>query len=273
MHQYPIIIRPEGGSRTIAIGTTGIVCQSSTFPDQVIKGPLRYDLRKCNSETRVRTLHDEEHNKECFEREKSIYRALPKSHFILDAIAITDTSITFPFLQQGNLREYLELHNKEINIKTRDQWVEMAISAISLIHGLGIIHADISARNFLVTDDLSIKLCDFSGSSIGDQPALVGEEDRYHMAFDLPRSTVTDLFALGCLIYEIATGVRPYNEIPDAEIERVEHLYSIGQYSCLEGNPYKDIIYNCWTCRYTDVEQLQRDWFQNVEERNSAHSC
>lgn len=269
--QYPIILRPEGGSRTIAIGTTGIVCQSSNSPDQVIKGPLRYDLRKCDAETRALTLHDEKHNKECFDREKAIYRALPKSEYILDAITITDEYITFPFLRLGNLREYLELHSKDITDQTRDQWIEMAVAAISLVHSTGVVHADISARNFLVADDLSIKLCDFSGSAMGDQPTLVGEEDRYCMAPDLPRSAITDLFALGCLIYEITTGVRPYDEIPDDEIERVEHFYSSGQYPSLEGNPYKGIIYNCWTCRYTDIGQLRRDQFPDVEGKNGEN--
>ncbi|KAJ5942306.1 hypothetical protein N7516_002474 [Penicillium verrucosum] len=259
MDQYPIILRPEGGSRIIATGATGIICQNSCLPDQVIKAPLRYDLRNCDTETRATILHNQEHAQLCFEREKSIYRALPKNDNILDFITITDTSIHLPFLRLGNLREYLELYNKKIETETRERWVEMAVSAISSLHSTGVIHADISARNFLVANDLSIKLCDFSGSSIGDQLPLVEEEDRYRTTPDSPRSQATDIFALGCLIFEITTGIRPYNEIPDDEFERIEYLYSIGQYPCLRGNHYEAIIHKCWTSQYKDIGQLQHD--------------
>ena len=114
MDKYPIILRPEGGSRIIATGATGIICQDSHHPDQVIKGPLRWDPRKCDAETRAQLINDEEYNNLCFEREKAIYRAIPKNNYILDVIAITDECIHFSYLRLGNLREYLELHNKDL---------------------------------------------------------------------------------------------------------------------------------------------------------------
>lgn len=82
------------------------------------------------------------------------------------------------------------------------------------------VHVDISTRNFLVAD-LSIKLCDFFGSAIGvgGQDTLVSEEDRYRIAPDSPRSTATDIFALGCLIFKITTGLRPYDEIGDSDYQ------------------------------------------------------
>ncbi|KAJ5114402.1 hypothetical protein NUU61_000161 [Penicillium alfredii] len=135
----------------------------------------------------------------------------------------------------------------------------MAASAISLVHSFNVIHADISARNFLVADDLSIKLCDFSGSAISEKAPLVEEEDRYRMAPDSPRSTVTDIFALGCLIFEITTGLRLYDEINDDDYQEIESRYAIGQFPCLDGLPYREIIHKCWTCQYTNVDQLKRD--------------
>lgn len=43
-----------------------------------------------------------------------------------------------------------------------------------------------SARNFLVTDDQTIVLCDFSGSIIGDKKNLVRPEARYEKMGEVP---------------------------------------------------------------------------------------
>ncbi|KAJ5330566.1 hypothetical protein N7476_000349 [Penicillium atrosanguineum] len=144
-------------------------------------------------------------------------------------------------------------------MENRERWIAMAVNAITLVHRCGVIHADISARNFLVADDLSIKLCDFSGSAIGGETPLVQEEDRYRMDPDSPRSTTTDIFALGCLIFEIMTGSRPYNEINDENYQEIVRRYSIGHFPSLEGLPYQEIIHKCWACQYTDMDQLKRD--------------
>ncbi|KAJ5716597.1 hypothetical protein N7493_008508 [Penicillium malachiteum] len=75
--KYPVMRRPEGGSRTIGHGTTGIICQSASNPEQVIKGPLTYEMRECSKEVVERTLYEENDNKECFEREKLTAKCKP----------------------------------------------------------------------------------------------------------------------------------------------------------------------------------------------------
>lgn len=117
---------------------------------------------------------------------------------------------------------------------------------IITIHTYGIIHSDISARNFLVDDDLSIKLCNFAGSRINDLESLVGEESAYHSSPSLPRTFKTDIFALGSLIYEISTGIRPFAGIDDDEIEK---RYTAQQ----------DIISKCWRSQCRSVEAPKRD--------------
>ncbi|RJE18117.1 Protein tyrosine kinase, partial [Aspergillus sclerotialis] len=150
------------------------------------------------------------------------------------------------------------MQRNEIRNNTRDKWIQNAIGAVALIHSYGVIHADISPRNFLVAEDLSIKLCDFAGSIIGDLEPLVEEEDRYRISPWSPRTFKTDLFALGCLIYEISTGVRPYNEIDDHE--EIERLYSANLFLNLEGLRYGDVINKCWTFQYSSAGMLQEDF-------------
>lgn len=84
----------------------------------------------------------------------------------------------------------IEVH---IRMDLWTQWIEMAAKAESSIHRLEIIHADISARNFLVAEDLLTKLCNFSGSVIGCSSPLVAEEERYQMVSDSPRCMTTDI--------------------------------------------------------------------------------
>lgn len=108
----------------------------------------------------------------------------------------------------------------------RDQWINNAVDAIALVHAHGVIHADISPGNFLLAENLSIKLCDFAGSAIGDLRALVGEEDQYNASSWAPRTLQTDLFAQSALVYEISTGRRPYDEIPDSDDEEVQRRFA-----------------------------------------------
>jgi serine/threonine protein kinase len=271
VQRHPVILRPEGGSRIIAIGTTGIICQNACLPDQVIKAPLRHDICGCDEDVIKTILHDEEYAMSCFERERTIYAQFPKNINILDCIAIEDGRLHFPFLRLGNLRDYLASHNEIIGSQLRDQWIDAAIDAIALLHRFEIVHADISTRNFLVADDLSIRLCDFSGSSMGNQPSLVEEEDRYRISPNAPRSIATDIFALGCLIFEIMTGNRPYDEIPDDACEEIERRYAIGAFPLLKENVYEKIILKCWTLQYVDVKQVKQD-MKTLREEKISHS-
>lgn len=254
MNGDPLLIQPEGTVRYIALGSAGAIFLDNN--GRVIKTPLKHDIEGCTQHVIESVQHIESISQLCINREKLIYRALPKNPNILDCLAITDRGLHFPYHRLGNLRDYFQ--HKEITNHIRDQWIKNAIDAITLIHSHGVIHADISPRNFLVAEDLSIKLCDFAGSVIDELEPLVEEEDRYRISPWSPRTFKTDLFALGCLIYEISTGVRPYNEIDD--LEEVARLYTAQIFPKLDGLRYRDMIYKCWTSQYASVDILRSDY-------------
>lgn len=251
MDGYPSLIQLEDTIRYIAIGSAGAIFQDSS--DRVIKAPLKHDIAGCSQQAIKNVKHRELISEICISREKLIYQTLPN---ILDCLTITEKGLYFPYYRLGDLRSYLQ--NEEITIHVRDQWIRNAIDAITLIHSYGVIHADISPRNFLVADDLSIKLCDFAGSGINDLESLVEEEDRYRISPWSPRTFQTDLFALGCLVYELSTGTRPYNEIDD--VEEVAKLYAAQTFPNLEGHRYQNIIYKCWTSQYASADLLREDY-------------
>ncbi|MEH6580447.1 MAG: serine/threonine-protein kinase [Halioglobus sp.] len=79
-----------------------------------------------------------------------------------------------------------------------------------------IVHGDLKAANVLVTDSGRIKLTDFgiaragNGHSVGLQgagsPSSVSPEQFLGKSLDIR----SDLFALGCLIYRMLTGIQPF---------------------------------------------------------------
>ncbi|PYH40118.1 kinase-like protein [Aspergillus saccharolyticus JOP 1030-1] len=165
-------------------------------------------------------------------------------------------------MQHGNLREYIRRNPTQLNDQVRGSWVRNSVSAVAFIHEHSVIHGEMSARNFLVADDLSLKLCDFVGSEIGsDKPPLITEEDRYRKSPNLPRSVQTDLFALGCLMYEIMVGKRPYKEDDHEDWENIAEKYERGVFSCLRG--FKLLGRTMWDV-ITEA-QIMRFWPQFVQ--------
>lgn len=257
---YPIIIYPAGAQRPmVAFGSSGIICRDSSNDTEVLKSPLRHDLSRCSEETILSMQEEESFSAMSIEREKLIYRSLPKQQHILDCLDINEAGIRFPYMHHGHLRGYIQKNFAHVDDSTKDIWIWNAVNAVQFIHAHSIIHGDISARNFLVADDLSIKLSDFAGSGIGNMSPVVMEEDRYRQSPDSPRSVQTDLFALGCLIFEIVSGSRPYEEISDHDWEIIAKNYDRGIFPDVEGWKYGVIIYKCWTSQYTDAHQILLD--------------
>lgn len=108
----------------------------------------------------------EKESVDLLEREKEIYSHLGEHRGILPCLQIIDAGLVFPYLKNSNLRRFLHNSDGPITLSTKLGWIKSALRSIEFIHSKGVLQADISARNFLVADDLSILLCDFSGLMI-----------------------------------------------------------------------------------------------------------
>lgn len=260
MNGEPVLITPEGVACFLALGSAGAVFQDDSNQDRVVKAPLKYNVKGCSQQVVDSVKNRESYSELCLSREKLVYETLPKDPNILECLSITERGLEFPYYRLGNLRKYLRKHNRRLNRDIQDRWIENAISAVALIHSHGVVHADISPRNFLLAEDMSIKLCDFAGSVIGDLEPLVEEEDRYRISPWSPRTFKTDLFALGCLIYEISTGERPYHDTDDSDFEEIEKRYAAQIFPSLNGLKYRDIIFKCLTFQYPSADMLRDDF-------------
>ncbi|WP_128984644.1 serine/threonine-protein kinase [Streptomyces roseicoloratus] len=118
------------------------------------------------------------------------------------------------------------LHQGPVSLQDAAQWGAQICEALIDAHEAGIMHRDIKPSNILITSSGSVKLLDFgvaraadpyatsdrltqTGFVVGTPPYMAPEQAR---GFPEPSS---DLYALGCLLFELITGRLPFHA-PDA---------------------------------------------------------
>jgi serine/threonine protein kinase len=155
-----------------------------------------------------------------------------------------DSALTLEFMPNGNLKKYIQKHGQEISLSKRQQWVREVTESVDLLHSHDVIQSDVGPHNFLLDIDLSLKICDFGGSSLDGSPATVVPGVRYRLPSVGGTTVKEDLFALGSTIYFIATGHEPYEELTDED--QVKRLYENGVFPELSEVPFAEIIALCW---------------------------
>jgi serine/threonine protein kinase len=165
--------------------------------------------------------------------------------------------LTLEYMPHGNLKEYVQKHGHEISLAQRQQWVREAAEGVELLHSHAVIQSDVGPHNLLLDAHLSLRICDFGGSSLDCSQAMVLSGVRYRMP-GLERATTVaeDLFALGSTIYFIATGHEPWEEVVDED--EVEKLYADGVFPDLSGVMFAEIIALCWRQEVDSAKMISR---------------
>jgi serine/threonine protein kinase len=125
-----------------------------------------------------------------------------------------------------NLKTYMARHEL-----STAQIVEIALqiaAALEAAHAKGIVHRDIKPGNIIVGDDHQVKVLDFGlarrfktvetheldlgpdGSTIPGRPMGTANYMAPERILQLPLDPRSDLFSLGVVIYEMATGRLPF---------------------------------------------------------------
>jgi serine/threonine protein kinase len=111
---------------------------------------------------------------------------------------------------------------------------EQVGAALAYTHAQGIVHRDLKPANIVRLTDGAVKICDFGiarlGHDIGFTSRLTGTGiamgTPHYMSPEQIGATETDhrsdLYSLGCVLYEIATGVPPF-DLDDAWSVLVGH--------------------------------------------------
>lgn len=124
-------------------------------------------------------------------------------------------------------------HENSLDIEARLELFLQICSAVAYAHRNLIVHRDLKPTNILVTSDGAPKLLDFGIakllSSDSDFTTARLATDAGIMTPDYaspeqirgePVTTATDIYSLGVLLYELLTGVRPFN-LKEKSLERI----------------------------------------------------
>ncbi len=141
-------------------------------------------------------------------------------------------------IDQQRPRRFLYYIMEYIEGKTLEQWIEdhrgsepdltlirnivsQAISGIRAFHRLDMLHQDLKPGNIMITPEGLVKILDFGSTKIAgiadistpvERKELLGTKNYTAPEYliERPGTTVSDLFALGCIVYEMITGKLPY---------------------------------------------------------------
>ena len=135
------------------------------------------------------------------------------------------------FIDGGSLQDILKKRKR----LTWDQAIQVGrqlCAALEVAHNAGIIHRDLKPANLFVTRKGKIKLGDFgiardteataltaAGKTVGTYAYMAPEQ----IQGNVPISKKTDLYATGCLLYEVLTGETPFLAANPAEM-LMQHL-------------------------------------------------
>src|SRR6266852_204803 len=133
-------------------------------------------------------------------------------------VGVEETGIAYLVMEYVNGRTLLQVFAESpIPWPRACSWAADLASALGRAHHAGIIHGDVKPANIMVTEDGTVKLSDFgiarfatqvSGSGrIMGTPAYLAPEQ----ILGEPHSTRSDLFSLGIVLYQMLTGVPPFD--------------------------------------------------------------
>ncbi|RHZ49227.1 uncharacterized protein CDV56_106526 [Aspergillus thermomutatus] len=139
---------------------------------------------------------------EVIEREQDVYHRFnqfPREQVdcIVPCLRLDKNATHLAYMENGNLRNYLAKNQPSRAVQIT--WFRQMAQALEQVHDKCVLVADIASRNFLLDSDLSIKICDFSESSLLPIGTVM------EMADDDGYSIQTDIRQLGAVIYEVIT--------------------------------------------------------------------
>jgi NIMA (never in mitosis gene a)-related kinase len=159
------------------------------------------------------------------ENEASLLRVLSGPtivHYYEQIAEDNALNIVMEYAAGGSLSQKLtDMKNSGVRISTESAvaWLSQIIIAILQIHSKHILHRDLKTQNLFLTEDNIIKVGDFGISKALNNSADMAKSavgTPYFMAPEVCKGEQygpkTDIWALGCILYEIVSYKKPFDE-------------------------------------------------------------
>jgi serine/threonine protein kinase len=156
-----------------------------------------------------------------FRQERQILAGLdhPNIAQLLDGGATGDGRpyLVMEYIEGVRITEYIEKHR--LNTRERLELFRLVCSGVQYAHQNLVVHRDLKPSNILVTENGTPKLLDFGIARILEGKAevtatgfraMTPEYASPEQLLGKPVTTVSDVYSLGILLYQILTSQRPY---------------------------------------------------------------
>ncbi|OAA57955.1 Protein kinase-like domain protein [Niveomyces insectorum RCEF 264] len=195
---------------------------------------------------------------ESIAREAQVYEQLGKHPQILHFYGVEEVgpgvhALRLERAPLGSVRGHIQSSpNTPPPERTRIRMSLDAALGLAHAHAKLVRHCDLSCRNLLLFDDFRVKIGDWAGSLIEGHEKFAQcatwEEMQYELPcrgrdFDDRPVLKREVFALGSAIYEMMAWRRPFQDVPDEEVEK---RYAREEFPRLDGIAVAGIISKCW---------------------------